>query len=184
MNDVSRCRDGHLLVVLSNPPTTSGIRTLQRVELARETLGYSSVAAANLFGIPTYRTGGISAVGIESNGWFTARAELREAIGAADAVILAYGCQEPSGFARQQFRDQLAWLEAAIEVRDLPRWMIDGRPRHPSRWHRHTYAKHPELTFAEALPLVLLEVKPTGRHPRSDGTRFGINVETTDQLFG
>ena len=155
MNEASKCRDGHLLVVLSNPPITSGLRTLQRVELARETLSYSSVSIANLFAVPTYRTSGITIAGAKSDGWFAARAELKDSIAAADAVVLAYGCQEPSGLARQHLRDQLDWLGSKIKERDLRTWMIDGRPRHPSRWHRHTFAQHPDLPFADALPLVL-----------------------------
>lgn len=158
MNEPSRCRDGHLLVVLSNPPTTSGIRTLQRVELARGTLGYFSVSVANLFAIPTYRTGGISVAGIASDGWLSTRAGLRQAVTSADAVVLAYGCQEPSGLARKHFRDQLAWLKSALVDRQVPTWMLDGRPRHPSRWHRHTHAQLPDMTFGEALPLLLREV--------------------------
>ena len=146
---------GHLLVVLSNPPTTSGNRTLQRVEVAKVVLGHSTVAVANLFSIPTYRTGGISDAGKTPAGWLSARVLLANAVAVADAVVLAYGCQEPSGIARQHFRDQLAWLQIALESRALPTWMIDGRPRHPSRWHRHTFAQHPDLPFADALPLVL-----------------------------
>jgi hypothetical protein len=149
---------GNLLVILSNPPTTSGNRTLQRVDGARAVLGYSTVVAANLFSIPTYRTSGISIVGEAVEGWEAARVLLSDALASADAVILAYGCQEPSGLARQHFRDQLAWLHEKIQERDLRTWMIDGRPRHPSRWHRHTYKQYPDLGFAEALPLVLREV--------------------------
>lgn len=149
----------NLLIVLSNPPTTSGARTESRVELARQVLGYGSVAAANLFAIPTYRTNGISDAGAEASGWVEARKALKEGVATSDAVVLAYGCQEPSGTARQHFRSQLAWIDTLISDARLPVWMIDGRPRHPSRWHRHTYAKHPTLTFQQALPLVLRRVE-------------------------
>ena len=150
------------MVILSNPPTTSGARTLQRVQLARETLGYSSVSVANVFSISTYRTGGITIAGAEPEGWLAARTELTAALNTADAVILAYGCQEPSGIARHHFRDQLTWLQTEIDALGLTIWMIDGQPRHPSRWHRHTHAQHPSLTFLEALPVVLKEVIPKG----------------------
>ena len=153
---------GNLLIVLSNPPTTSGIRSFSRVELARDVLGYASVATANLFAIPTYRTNGVSSAGVDAKGWFDARAELENGLATADGVVLAYGCQEPIGSARQHFRSQLDWMETIMGGRGLPIWMIDGRPRHPSRWHRHTYAQHPTLTFREALPLVLRQVDPLG----------------------
>jgi hypothetical protein len=158
LKDLPR-RVGKLVVILSNPPTTSGLRTLQRVELAKKTLGFDSVSAANLFSIPTYRTGGITQVGAEPDGWIAAREGLADAIGKANAVVLAYGCQEPSGAARQHFRNQLAWMRTEISGSGLATWMIDGRPRHPSRWHRHTHTRYPELSFAEALPLVLQEVE-------------------------
>ena len=82
-------RCGHLLVVLSNPPTTSGARTLQRVQLAKETLGYSTVSIANVFSVSTYRTSGITIAGVEPVGWIAARSELTAALNTADAVILA-----------------------------------------------------------------------------------------------
>ena len=159
---------GHLLVVMSNPPTTSGARTLQRVEVAKVVLGYSTVAAVNLFSIPTYRTSGISEVGKSLSGWLEARIPLTIVVDKADAVVLAYGCQEPSGAARLHFRNQLDWLHSAIDASQLPVWMIDGRPRHPSRWHRHTFAQHPELAFAEALPLVLRPTLGRSRHQLTD----------------
>lgn len=158
MSDRSDVREGNLLVVLSNPPTTSGVRTLRRVELARQTLGFESVSIANLFSIATYRTSGISIEGIDSHGWLDARPPLQTGVTNSEAVILAYGCQEPTGAARLHFREQLAWLESTIQERGIPTWMVAGRPRHPSRWHRHTFAVFPNLEFEEALPLVLLPI--------------------------
>lgn len=158
MNSAPSSSPGRLAVVLSNPPTTSGLRTLQRVELARETLGCASVVAVNLFSIPTYRTGGISEVGAVEAGWLSARPEISEALSSADAVVLGYGCQEPSGPARFHFREQIAWLCVEIGIHNVRSWMLDGRPRHPSRWHRHTHAVYPDLPFAEALVLALRPV--------------------------
>jgi len=134
-------------------------------------LGFTSVAVANLFGIPTYRTGGITAAGTEPPGWLSARTDLGDAIRQANAVVLAYGCQEPAGSARAHFRDQLVWLHRMIDDHELTTWMVDGRPRHPSRWHRHTYALHPHLTFAEALPLVLLRTVAIANNPPSAMSR-------------
>ncbi len=48
----------HLVVIGSNPPTTSGRRTLRRVELARELLGFRTVEIVNLFPWATYPYGG------------------------------------------------------------------------------------------------------------------------------
>jgi len=151
---------GHLVAVLSNPPTTSGARTLARVELARQVLGYDTASVANIFSIATYRTGGISVSGADPAGWEASHDLLRPAIDAADAVLLAYGRQEPSGPARIHFRAQVAWIRAEVESRNLPTWSVDGQPRHPSRWQRHTYSRFPLLPFQEALPLVLTRSSP------------------------
>jgi len=153
---------GHLLTILSNPPLTSGARTLARVELARHVLGYETVSVANIFAVETHRSGGISEIGAGSDGWEAAQRLLAPAINSADAVLFAYGRKEPSGPARFHFRAQLVWVRNLVESRALPIWDVDGQPRHPSRWQRHTYSKYPLLQFQEALPLVLTRV-PSGR---------------------
>lgn len=157
MHEESENAECSLLVVLSNPPTTSGARTLARVELARKILGFGSVEVVNLFPIPTYRTGGISAAGAAESDWSVARPAISEGIRTSSAVMLAHGCQEPSGRARQHYRNQIAWLRASIGDARLPVWLIDGSPRHPSRWHRHTFAKFPELQFSDAIRLLFHE---------------------------
>lgn len=160
MIDSVQSGKGHLLTVLSNPPTTSGVRTMLRVEAARSVLKFDSVSSVNLFSIATYRTGGISEVGADEADWIVARIAIEAAVKNSNSVLLAYGCQEPAGAARLHFRAQVSWLRHLVLMSNLQTWMIDGRPRHPSRWHRHTFAKYPLLTFAEALPLVLTPNDP------------------------
>lgn len=150
---------GHLLVVLSNPATTSGARTLQRVELARTILGYKSASTVNLFSFATHRTGEISMAGAEADGWTGARKPIADSLHECEAVLLAYGCAEPTGPARQHFRNQVTWLRTEIGTRAIPVWTIDGRPRHPSRWQRHTHATHPDVPFREALERVFKRVQ-------------------------
>jgi len=149
-----------LLVLMSNPPTTSGDRTRRRVALLQELLGIEHTLTANLFAVPTYRTGGITEAGVDIHGWQAARPALGEAIAQANAVLLAYGGQEPSGAARKHFREQVAWARATIEERGASVWTVGGRPLHPSRWHRHTHSEHPDVPFREAL---LFAVRPEDR---------------------
>lgn len=145
-----------LLVIGSNPPSqTSGTRTLNRADLAREVLGFERVRLVNLFALPSYRSGGLSELGGEPDGWLAARPELEDGLGQADAVLLAYGATEPSGAARGHFRAQVAWLHEQIERRSLPTWWVGGAPRHPSRWQRYTWREHPDLSFREGLPLAI-----------------------------
>jgi len=123
---------GPLLVIGSNPPaTTSGARTLNRVELARQLLGYQEVRLGNLFALASYRSGGVSDLGAAPEGWLAARRELAEGLGRAAGVLLAYGTQPPTGPARDHFREQVRWLHETVESTGLPCWWVGGAPRHP-----------------------------------------------------
>ena len=147
---------GTLLVVGSNPPSeTSGRRTLARVEQARVILGFERAVMANLFALPTYRSGGVSELGQVPDGWLMARSELREALMDCSGVLLAYGVGEPVGAARTLHREQVKWLDAEVEQRALPTWWVGGAPRHPSRWQRYTWRQHPGVAFTEALKTAL-----------------------------
>lgn len=141
-----------LLVVGSNPPSeTNGQRTLARVEQARIILGFERAVMANVFALPTYRSGGVSELGQVPDGWLTARVELGEALDTCSGVLLAYGVGEPAGEARRLHREQVKWLDTEIEQRALPTWWVGGAPRHPSRWQRYTWRQHPSLDFPRAL---------------------------------
>jgi len=143
---------GTLLVLGSNPPAqTSGQRTLSRVQQAVSILGFERAILANLFALPTYRSGGISDLGRTPEGWLDARPPLLSALDQCDGVLLAYGTQEPSGDARVHHRDQVRWLYEQVEDRGLPCWWVGGAPRHPSRWQRYTWREWPGEEFGTAL---------------------------------
>lgn len=142
---------GTLLVVASNPPTTSGQRTLARAEQAREILNFDRYEIANIFSQPTYRTSGVSDAGSSPDGWLDARVALMPALDQAAAVLLAYGVSKPAGAAGKHHDEQVAWLEAQVSKRSLAVWWVGGAPRHPSRWQRYTYRAHPEQDFQTAL---------------------------------
>lgn len=147
----------HLVVVGSNPPTTSGERTLRRVELARELLGFQTAELTNLFPLPTYRTTGISEVGQLNESWEEARPSLQHSIEEASAVLLAYGVAHPTGPARQHRKAQVAWLDELLAgVPELEVYWVGGEPRHPSRWHRFTHRVNPSRTFRDVLREVLI----------------------------
>lgn len=158
---------GTLLVVGSNPPSqTSGQRTLARVQQAATILGFERAVVANLFALPTYRSGGISDLGQEPDGWLAARAALEGALGNCSGVLLAYGVVAPTGPAREHHRAQARWLNAEIEERMLPTWWVGGAPRHPSRWQRYTWREFPSEDFREALKRALVRsILPTPAEP-------------------
>lgn len=140
-----------LIAVLSNPPLTDGRRTLRRVALAAELLGFDDVAVANLFSVPSHATGAIAELGITEDGWLAARASLDACLSAGNGVLLAYGATSPTGEARRQFRQQVDWLRGRIAARALPTWQVGDGPRHPSRWQRWTCRAHPGVPFLDAL---------------------------------
>ena len=142
---------GTLLAGLTNPPLTDGTRTLRRVDLAAELLGFDQQRVANLFALPSHATGAIAHLGQEETGWAEARDSLVEHLAAADGVLLAYGCTSPTGEARHHFRRQVDWLLTRSLDANLPCWCVGDGPRHPSRWQRWTSRSHPDLAFPDAL---------------------------------
>lgn len=149
-----------LLAILANPPLTDGRRTLNRVALAAEILGYDEVAIANLFALPSQSTGAISELGATEEGWAAAREPLETCLAVAEGVLFAYGATLPSGNARLHFRDQVTWLRNRVAEVSLPTWHVGDGPRHPSRWQRWTHREHPDLAFTDALRLSLAPVPP------------------------
>ena len=147
----------HLVVIGSNPPTTSGERSLRRVEIAREILGFQTVEVVNLFPLPTHRTNGLSEVGQTKESWDQARSEIRAAVVRASAVLLAYGMRHPTGPARHHHRSQVAWVDELLIAEGIAAWWVGGEPRHPSRWHRHTHRVDPSKAFRDVLPEVLVQ---------------------------
>lgn len=144
--------------VLANPPTSNGDRTIRRVELAAQLLGFADVQIANMFAVPTVATGQIDQVGRETSGWLGARPALATLIREADGLLLAYGVREPSGPARAHYRDQVTWLTGQVHASGLPAWWVGDGSRHPSRWQRWTHRAHPELPFQAALKRSLVLV--------------------------
>lgn len=149
--------DAHLVVIGSNPPTTTGERTRRRVELARELLGFRTVEIVNLFSLPTYRSNGLAEVGQTEAGWDQARGDIQTSIAKASAVLLAYGVGVPTGSARHHYRSQVAWLDDLLIAEGVAVWWVGGEPRHPSRWHRHTHRIDPTREFRDLLPEVLTQ---------------------------
>lgn len=104
-----------LLVVLLNPPTGSGTRTLARVHCAKELLGFEEVAMVNLFGRATPNSRKISCAGADEAPWRQSRPEIQGAVERADEVVLAYGVASPAGPARRHYQEQVSWLESVLE---------------------------------------------------------------------
>ena len=151
-----------LLAILATPPETSGERTLKRLELARQILGFDSVRVVNVLDVPTFRTNGMSTAGKEALPWVESRAAISAGLAECEGVVLGYGVSEPTGAARLHYRNQINWLWTELRVSESLIWSVEMPPRHPSRWHRLTYKLAPDTSFPDALRAVLLRVDSSG----------------------
>ncbi len=147
-----------LLAILATPPETSGERTLKRLEMARQLLGFSEVRVVNVLDVATFRTNGMSTAGQDPEPWLRSRPAISAGINDCDGIVLGYGVGEPTGAARIHYREQLAWLWNRLDVLTAPIWSVELPPRHPSRWHRLTYKTSPGSDFETMLSTVLLRV--------------------------
>lgn len=154
-----------LVAVLANPPLADGKRTMRRVALAAEILGFGAVEIANLFAFPSQGTGAICEIGAREDGWIAARPTLEARVSAADGILLAYGTTSPAGPARVHFRNQIGWLLGLMATTGTGAWHVGDGPRHPSRWQRWTCRAHPDIPFTTALarslvPTLIPQVGP------------------------
>lgn len=140
-----------LLCILANPPLGSGERTRARLGLARDLLGFETLAIRNLFDVPSYTVTDISTLGATPAGWARARQQMESAFSACDGVLLAYGISEPTGEARKYHREQVRWVTERVVASGCQSFQVGDGPRHPSRWQRWTSRYHGELDFSAAL---------------------------------
>lgn len=159
---MDNARPRTIVAVLTNPPLTDGRRTLNRVTLAANLLGFDRVVVGNLFALPSHATGAITELGVSPHGWMTAKSHLTNHLASSDGVLLAFGVTAPSGPARDHFRSQVRWLIERTVSLGLPMWQVGDGPRHPSRWQRWTSRTHPDLGFPEALRTSLVQVETAG----------------------
>lgn len=143
--------NGCLAVILANPPLSSGGRTIQRVELATNLLGFSTYRIANIFSVASHSTKEMSMLGKLEQPWLESRTILAETISESDAVLLAYGVTKPSGEAKHHYDSQIEWLRGELENYQHSIWQLGDRPHHPSRWQRWTYRQGTDASFRETL---------------------------------
>jgi Protein of unknown function (DUF1643) len=150
-----------LLVILAGPPlTTTGQRTLRRLEALSAVMPGYVVTAANLCAAPAADLPALSTAAAEVDTWLHARDAIEDALRECDEFLAAWGLYSLVGGARSHRKEQLAWL--ANTARSLGHghcWTVGGEPRHPSRWHQYVSDKHGRTTggtFEERLRQVLI----------------------------
>jgi len=153
---------GQLGVVLASPPLTDGLRTMRRLEIVTQILGYTSFKIANLFPVATHSVNDITKLGADGGVWLGARDELSVLGSTSTALLMAYGVTEPTGSARSHRRGQIDWLSERLqEEGHFFAWHVGTDPRHPSRWHQYLSDRRGRTdggTFNERLSRSLVEL--------------------------
>jgi len=153
---------GTLCAVLATPPTTSGVRTVNALNLAKNLLGFDRLAVVNLLDVPSRDMRAMAAAGVDHDAWARSRARLESALVEADALLAGWGVRPLTGHAEWYRTEQLAWLRCRARHHGHSEvWAIGAQPRHPSRWHQYVSDRHGrtgEGTTAERLRTVLVRV--------------------------
>lgn len=151
----------NLIAVLHSLPMGSGVRTLNRVDIARQVLGLDSFSIVNLYPARLPSSGGTSA---EPAIWQAGRADIEAEFNREDSadVLLGYGVQSPSGPSRPLYAAQLEWLDDHLSATGLRAWTFGERPSHPSRWQRVAFRHAPGASVSEVAAELL---RTNMRHP-------------------
>jgi hypothetical protein len=108
------------------------------LKVAGELLGVAHVRLVNLCGLATTDLPSLSSAATTVDVWRAAQPDLVDALIAAEVLVFAYGLGGFVGSARHHFRGQVRWLhETAHGIGHRNALMLDGRPRHPSRWRQY-----------------------------------------------
>lgn len=150
-----------LAALLASPPTSSGVRTLNKVAAALPLTNCASAAVANLFALPAPDLPALTQLGASHEGWLDARPALQFVIDSADELLLGWGIDPLAGAARASRAAQIEWIVAqAHRAGHTHAWTIAGQARHPSRWHQYVSDRHGRTghgDFEERLRQVLVK---------------------------
>jgi hypothetical protein len=133
------CYMTRLAVVLLNPvPHDRPTVTARNVELAQRVLGYERITRVNLSPVPAPDLAALSLCAAAPDSWRAHRPMLRQALWSCDALLFAWGVTYPTGAARAWAQEQLAYVHGQARLAGhTEAFLLDGRPRHPSRWQQY-----------------------------------------------
>jgi hypothetical protein len=159
-----------LTAVLLNP-VLHDRRTIseRNVGVAAAILGLQSVVIANMHGTPTRDLPALALIARDRGGWEASRGQLAEALTNNEVLLFAWGVGGLVGPAREHLRLQERWVvDAALRAGHEVALMLDGRPRHPSRWRQYLGQQHGRFahcgTFDDRLRAALQPVPLRRRH--------------------
>lgn len=141
---------------MHSAPPGNGVRTLQRVELAKDMLACDTYSVANLYPAILPDSNALSSV-TDDTIWEIGKQSIAAEINRSDTedVLLGFGVQLPTGTQRQNYRRQVDWLAEFLQETGVRVWAFGGRPTHPSRWHRHVHRHAVGSSVEATLPQFL-----------------------------
>jgi hypothetical protein len=149
---ISKTKSATLCAVLMNPPSPGGGRlTHSRVKMAADILCCTNYYVTNLIEIATKSTSHPALSKAVEDDWTRSRGRLKEDIFAADVVLLAFGSSRLSGPARRHQQAQERAVESYLDWDRQTILWFNGRPLHPSRWHRETFRARQGWPFRDAV---------------------------------
>lgn len=126
--------------ILLNPTgviqgTSTSVRVLEDVRLS---MGWAVLEIANLVGTPTRNSKELEDTTVSHRDFLSARDRLERVVATSDTLIFAWGIAPLRGMVGKYLRDQTEWIVSqARHHGHTHAWMMDGRPRHPSRWRQY-----------------------------------------------
>lgn len=155
--------DGPVLcAVLLNPSFTSPSSvSYGNLRVAAEALGFGRVSTVNLVGRQTRNSHDLAELATMPAAWHSARPEIEDALQTSDHVLFGWGDSPLRGIANTWKQEQIEWtIGRAIDHGHEYVLLMDGKPRHPSRWRQYVGPQRglftgPSLNhrFAQALKL-------------------------------
>ncbi|MER5766054.1 DUF1643 domain-containing protein, partial [Streptomyces sp. NPDC002082] len=132
-------RGRRICAVLLNPSTSGGATvSAANVERVAARLGYGRLEIANLLKIATKESKALVGLAEDPKLWLDSREALTRALSQADDLLFGWGHAPLAGAANRHKNAQTQWLLGeAQRLGHTQVWMMDGLPRHPSRWHQY-----------------------------------------------
>ena len=155
--------DGPALCAVLLNPSFTGPNSVSHgnLRVAAEALGFSRVSTVNLVGVQTRNSYDLAELATMPAAWHSARPEIEDALQTSDHVLFGWGDSRLRGIANNWKQEQIEWtVGRAIDHGHEYVLMMDGKPRHPSRWRQYVGPQRglftgPSLNhrFAQALQL-------------------------------
>lgn len=132
------CRGALVCAILLNPTLGEESVSGANLAVAASALGFRSLRIVNLVGINTRNSKELAQLAVDRQAWDASRPEIAAAIESCDQILFAWGSSPLAGTANKWRTEQINWVVSLCQsLGHRSAWMMDGVPRHPSRWRQY-----------------------------------------------